>query len=129
MANRLEKTVNVTAPTEAPGGGSVGSSGGSSGGGLVLTCQMQAQSQLEGMYPGRAIFHVDNGVLPGGTIANYFVVMANQGDTWYVPGTFYVRQEIQYTYTCVSGSVVLAPVVSSFGTAIGHGTGSSGGVG
>lgn len=127
MANRLEKTVNVTAPAEAPGGGSGGSGGSSAP--RVKTCQEQALEQLQAMYPGRRIFHVDNGVLPGGTIANYFVVMPNQGDTWYAPGTYYVLQEIQYTYTCVSGSVVLAQVLPSFGTAVGHGTGSSGGVG
>ncbi len=117
MANRLEKTVNVTAPPEAPGGGSGGGTGGGSGGsggsgGVIAptwTCADAAAAQVRAMFPGP-------GVLVGasGGLVTAYRITPNSTQAVAV-----------YGYSCVRGSVVLN--MQPFG--FGQGTGGGGGVG
>lgn len=109
MANRLEKTVNVTAPPEAPGGGS-GGSGGS--GGVIAptwTCADAAAAQVKAMFLGPDVL-----VGASGGLVTAYRITPN--------GTQAVAV---YGYHCTEGSVVLN--MQPFGVV--RATGGGGGVG
>lgn len=117
MANRLEKTVNVTPPPEAPGGGSGGGTGGGSGGGggglggggVPWTCADTATAAVRAMFPGP-------GVLVGASNGSVTAYRNTPSGTALVA---------IYGYSCANGSLTLNSQPFGFGT----GTGGSGGVG